>query len=214
MASPVLWFPSLRARRSIWRGRHCSVRPQRLSSAKACCSGGVGQTHYKCQRTGQRQHHNRYCCDRAATEYSTLIARSESLYTVSTATRRDCAFSLGAFSLRRQLPSSDISELFRHIRASVESLERIFLDHANTQREILDAVSVRPGNKPSNASDGTAIPGKWAYSVKELSALLGISRTTIWRMARAGELLSVKVGSRTLFRAVDLPRWLQRELQC
>jgi excisionase family DNA binding protein len=139
-----------------------------------------------------------------------VIVQSESLYTVSTATRRDCAFSLGAFSLSKQLPSSDISELFRHIRASVESLERIFLDHANTQREILDAISMRPGNKPSNASvHGTAISGKWAYSVKELSALLGISRTMIWRMARAGELLSVKVGSRTLFRTVDLPRWLR-----
>jgi excisionase family DNA binding protein len=49
-----------------------------------------------------------------------------------------------------------------------------------------------------------------AYSVAEAAAEIGVGRTTIYELIKAGELKIVKIGSRTLVRHDDLAETLDR----
>lgn len=47
------------------------------------------------------------------------------------------------------------------------------------------------------------------YTIKELGELLGFSRSKIDKLAKAGKLTKIKVGSNALFAASDINRFLQ-----
>jgi excisionase family DNA binding protein len=48
-----------------------------------------------------------------------------------------------------------------------------------------------------------------ALTIRELSALVGIGRTSLYAEIKAGRLVSRKVGRRTLVLATDLDAWLK-----
>jgi len=50
-----------------------------------------------------------------------------------------------------------------------------------------------------------------AFSPQELADLLGVSRATIYREMRRGNLQSVKVGNRRVITLADLENWLGKE---
>lgn len=49
---------------------------------------------------------------------------------------------------------------------------------------------------------------KLAVSVNEGAAMIGVSRTTLFRAMRLGELPRVRLRGRTLVRPADLRRWI------
>lgn len=49
------------------------------------------------------------------------------------------------------------------------------------------------------------------FRIDEVATMLGISRTTVFKLMADGELPRVKVGSRTLIRAADVDALLQRK---
>lgn len=53
---------------------------------------------------------------------------------------------------------------------------------------------------------------KIAYTMKEATAASGISRTTMYGLIKAGELIPVKIGARTLIRRADLEALIERKL--
>lgn len=61
----------------------------------------------------------------------------------------------------------------------------------------LDRIAARiQGAKPA--------PQRRVYSFKEAAEVCGLSRTTLWRMARRGELKTIRIGSRTLVAAEQI----------
>jgi excisionase family DNA binding protein len=56
----------------------------------------------------------------------------------------------------------------------------------------------RGGGQPPRILDRGWLTERLALTVDETAAALGLSRPTIWRMIRRGELQSVKVGGRRL----------------
>jgi excisionase family DNA binding protein len=53
---------------------------------------------------------------------------------------------------------------------------------------------------------------KISYTIKEATAACGISRTTLYGLIKAGELVTVKIGARTLIRRADLESLIERKL--
>lgn len=53
---------------------------------------------------------------------------------------------------------------------------------------------------------------KIAYTMKEATAASGISRTTMYGLIKAGELIPVKIGARTLIRRADLEALIESKL--
>jgi excisionase family DNA binding protein len=47
--------------------------------------------------------------------------------------------------------------------------------------------------------------------VNEAAAVLGVERSTIYRLLRAGDLVAVRVGKRKRFRPADVDAYLNRE---
>ena len=48
------------------------------------------------------------------------------------------------------------------------------------------------------------------YSISEACAVVGIRRTTLYKVIRTGDLRAIKIGRRTFISASDLQRWLVR----
>lgn len=99
-----------------------------------------------------------------------------------------------------------IPDLFRHIRSSVDILEQIMLHPYQPPREPLPPVDnsklVVPQIQPAELA-------KWAYTIREIATLVGISRASLYRVMNSGELRSMKVGRRTLVRTPDLQAWME-----
>lgn len=55
----------------------------------------------------------------------------------------------------------------------------------------------------------TGQPDRKSYSIKEVGALIGVGRTTIYEMIKDGELRAVKSGRRTIVLARDLESWIE-----
>ena len=99
-----------------------------------------------------------------------------------------------------------IPDLFRHIRSSVDILEQIILQPYQPPRETLfPANETKTAPAPPTPAELT----KFVYTIREITTLIGISRTTLYRVMRSGELPFVKLGSRTLVRATDLRTWTE-----
>jgi hypothetical protein len=46
------------------------------------------------------------------------------------------------------------------------------------------------------------------FTLKDFAAWSRLSRTTIWRQARAGRLRTLRIGGRTMIRVADAHAWL------
>jgi excisionase family DNA binding protein len=60
------------------------------------------------------------------------------------------------------------------------------------------------------ATAGSSATGKLLWSVSEVAQTLGISRSTVRRLVRRGQLPVVKIGDRPLFRPDDVEALLSR----
>ena len=50
---------------------------------------------------------------------------------------------------------------------------------------------------------------KLAVTVSEAAAMIGISKSMLWRLLAAGDIAKVKIGRRTIIRVVELERFLE-----
>ena len=113
---------------------------------------------------------------------------------------------LGAFQMA-QMKHKDarVLEFYRHVRSAIDVLELIALDpYQPPEKPVPEPVaSVAPPPPPP------VIPQeKLTYSVKEASAALSLSKTTIWKAIADGVLPAQKFGNRTLIPAEGLRAWL------
>lgn len=60
---------------------------------------------------------------------------------------------------------------------------------------------------------GTVQSDRVLYSVDEAAALLGISRGTVYALIDAGEIVSIKIGSRRVFYWDELNRWAREKYE-
>ena len=113
---------------------------------------------------------------------------------------------LGEFQ-QTQMKKGDprIPEIFRHARAVLDNLEQIMLyPHRPTAAAVVEATVVGAPTK----LESTHSPEKLAHTVKEVSQMLGVGRSGIWKSISLGELRAVKFGSRTLVLDTDLRSWI------
>lgn len=61
-----------------------------------------------------------------------------------------------------------------------------------------------------NLQNITETPEEW-LSAKQVSRLLGVDRSTLWRWGKEGYLLGVKFGNRTRYRKSDVDRVAKAE---
>jgi excisionase family DNA binding protein len=97
-----------------------------------------------------------------------------------------------------------VRELFNHVRQAVNILEEILLrplPEPGQSRRSEDRPPLR--DPPAQTK-----PQKLAYSIKEVHALVGTSRSKIYREIGDGKLRAVKRGHRTLILATDLQDWI------
>jgi excisionase family DNA binding protein len=98
---------------------------------------------------------------------------------------------------------SRVGELFRHLRRAIDVLEQI------TLHPYLSSAPERPPRKlPEPPAPAQSSFEKRAYTIKEVGALIGISRTVIYHAIKIKELHAVKCGHRTMIRAQDLQAWI------
>jgi excisionase family DNA binding protein len=71
------------------------------------------------------------------------------------------------------------------------------------------AAGTAQGGPGSKASSPVAVQ-KLSYSIKEAAAAIGVSTGTIWKLIRAGDLWTFKLGARTLMKAEVLQAFLDK----
>jgi len=96
---------------------------------------------------------------------------------------------------------------------------RDLIDQLRRTADVLDELVPLPthcllGRVPAaineRATAAARVPSKLAYSVGEVSKLVGISRSAIYLALRAKELRAVKCGRKMLVLARDLNEWLEK----
>jgi len=50
-----------------------------------------------------------------------------------------------------------------------------------------------------------------ALGLRDAAAMTGLSRSTVWRFIKAGEIRTMKVGHRRLIMMTELHRWLRQK---
>lgn len=113
---------------------------------------------------------------------------------------------LGAFQMA-QMKHKDarVLEFYRHVRSAIDVLELIALDPYQPPEKPAPEPIVTPAPLPPPP---TIPQEKLTYSVKEASAALSLSKTTIWKAIADGVLPAQKFGNRTLIPAEGLRTWL------
>jgi excisionase family DNA binding protein len=56
----------------------------------------------------------------------------------------------------------------------------------------------------------TTAPDKLAYSVPDAAKELSVSKETVWRLVKRGELRTLKIGHRTIIRRAEIVAYLDR----
>lgn len=94
-----------------------------------------------------------------------------------------------------------VTELFRHLRQSVDILEQIAQLAARSTRTTHqpETSKMEPHHRP-------ALP--MIHSIKDVCRLIGLSRSTVYKVIQSGELRSLKRGRRRLVRTEDLSAWV------
>jgi excisionase family DNA binding protein len=90
-------------------------------------------------------------------------------------------------------------------------------------KEMPHRIRVTSSRQPSASTDTSGYVRIWRETVevtpkillniRQVTETTGISRASIYRQMRAGQLPFVKLGSRTLFRPADLQDFVDRNLQ-
>lgn len=119
---------------------------------------------------------------------------------------------------RAQMKRSDprIAELFRHVRDAIDILERLALELApispplEAPKPQLPAESKKSKPELSKVEPApiTIDQTKIAYSIKDVSQKLGISRSYIYEVIASKQLRAVKCGKRTQILTDDLQSWI------
>lgn len=98
-----------------------------------------------------------------------------------------------------------IIELFRHVRDAIDILERL----------ALESIPMSPPPEPSKPelpkvelAPKTIDHSKIAYSIKDISQKIGVSRSTIYKAIADKQLRAVKCGHRTQVLTADLQAWV------
>ena len=98
-----------------------------------------------------------------------------------------------------------IVELFRHVREAVDVLERIALESVavtEPPKPVTESPRTKPEAKPEIDTS------KLAYSIKDVSKTIGVSRSTIYKAIASKQLRAVKCGYRTQVLTGDLQAWV------
>jgi excisionase family DNA binding protein len=114
---------------------------------------------------------------------------------------------LGKFQME-QMKHRDVRVfmLCQHLRSAIDILEQIVSDpYQPPAKPTPDSASLKTPKPPAPLA---MRPEKLAYTIKEASAALGVSKATIYRTLANGELQAKKLGSRTLIPADSLRHWI------
>ena len=96
--------------------------------------------------------------------------------------------------------------LCQHLRSAIDILEQIASDpYQPPVKPTPESASLATPTPPAPLA---VRPEKLAYTIKEASAALGVSKATIYRTLANGELHAKKLGSRTLIPADSLRQWI------
>jgi excisionase family DNA binding protein len=94
-----------------------------------------------------------------------------------------------------------LPQLFRALRAALDVLEDITaFPHKEPERTPEPVQAAIPARLPAE--------NKFAYSIKEVRTLTGLSNATIYDAIKKGRLRSTKAGCRTLILTPDLQAWM------
>jgi excisionase family DNA binding protein len=117
---------------------------------------------------------------------------------------------LGQFQIG-QMKQRDarIFALCQHLRSAVDILEQIASQPYQPPHAAAASASAPPAtsSRPLDADSGIP-PSKIAYTIKEATAAIGLSRSTIYKLMASGELQTIRIGQRRLIRAEALNRLL------
>ena len=100
-----------------------------------------------------------------------------------------------------------IFALCQHLRSAIDILEQIASQPYKAPPAAAASASAPPttNSRPLNAVNGTP-PNKIAYTIKEATVAIGLSRSTIYKLMASGELQTIRIGKRRLIRAEALNR--------
>lgn len=96
--------------------------------------------------------------------------------------------------------------LCQHLRSAIDILEQIAVEPYRPPE--------KPAPPPAPAPQLVAAPAherppeKWAFTLKEASAAIGVGKTTLYGAIADGHLVALKMGSRTLIPAESLRAWV------
>lgn len=117
---------------------------------------------------------------------------------------------LGQFQIG-QMKQRDarIFTLCQHLRSAIDILEQIASQPYLPSQAATATGSPPPAtsSRPLDAVSGIP-PSKIAYTIKEATAAIGLSRSTIYKLMASGELETIRIGQRRLIRAEALSRLL------
>jgi len=109
---------------------------------------------------------------------------------------------------RRDQPRDEvIQELFEQVRKIVDLAKHLFL-HFNQQPVARHQKDPPERDEPAPATAASAHTERLAYTLKEVSDLVGLSRSALYEAIGDGHLRAVKCGRRTLVLSQDLQDWL------
>jgi len=115
---------------------------------------------------------------------------------------------LGQFQIG-QMKQRDarIFALCQHLRSAIDILEQIASHPYQPPHAAAASAPPLPatGSRPLDAVNGTP-PSKIAYTIKEATAAIGLSRSMIYKLMASGELQTIRIGQRRLIRAEALNR--------
>lgn len=114
---------------------------------------------------------------------------------------------MGAFQMA-QMKHRDarVHAMFSHIKSALEIMEQIASEPFQPPQKEEPAATAPP---PPPAKPFEPPPEKLAYTIKELAAGFGISRSSIYRALSDGKLQAVKLGNRTLIMADVVREWIR-----
>jgi excisionase family DNA binding protein len=117
---------------------------------------------------------------------------------------------LGQFQIG-QMKQRDarIFALCQHLRSAIDILEQIASQPHQPPNAAAASASAPPAtsSRPLDVTSGIP-PSKIAYTIKEATAAIGLSRSTIYKLMASGELQTIRIGQRRLIPARALNRLL------
>jgi excisionase family DNA binding protein len=99
-------------------------------------------------------------------------------------------------------PDPRIASLCDHLRSAIDILEEIATQPARFHEPPIEAHPAAP----STTQVSKILSEKLAYTIKEVAATLGVSKSTLYLALGEGDLKAIKLGHRTLIPSTELQR--------